>query len=112
MSIESVHAGWVKERVFLLKDHNNFPVAMSQPGGVNGADLLPMGLTGCAAWDVLEILQKQRQQVSSLEVSAHSEREEQPPWRFKRILIRYSLRGKQLYPQRVRRTVELAETKY
>lgn len=112
MATETVQAKWVKERLFLLQDHGGFPVVMGQPNGVNAADLLPMSLIGCAAWEVLEILQKQRQAVSGLHVTAHSEREDEPPRRFKRIHIRYHVRGSNLAPDRVQRAIHLTENKY
>jgi putative redox protein len=112
MSTETVHAEWVRDEVFLLKDHFDFPLVMTQPQGVNGADLLPLSLIGCAGWDVIAILKKQRQQVTCLEVSAESQRDEAPPWRFRRILIHYRLRGRNLVTERVKRAIDLAETKY
>lgn len=112
MSTETVHAEWVRDEVFLLKDHFDFPLVMTQPQGVNGADLLPLSLIGCAGWDVIAILKKQRQQVTYLEVSAESQRDEAPPWRFRRILIHYRLRGRNLETERVKRAIDLAETKY
>jgi putative redox protein len=112
MSTETVHAEWVRDEVFLLKDHFDFPLVMTQPQGVNGADLLPLSLIGCAGWDVIAILKKQRQQVTRLEVSAESQRDEAPPWRFRRILIHYRLRGRNLVAERVKRAIDLAETKY
>jgi putative redox protein len=112
MSTETVHAEWVRDEVFLLKDHFDFPLVMTQPQGVNGADLLPLSLIGCAGWDVIAILKKQHQQVTGLEVSAESQRDEAPPWRFRRILIHYRLRGRNLVTERVKRAIDLAETKY
>lgn len=112
MPIETVHAEWVNNQVFLLKDQFGFPIVMTQPQGVNGADLLPLSLIGCAAWDVVAILKKQRQQVTGLEVSAESEREADPPWRFQRIRIRYRLSGQDLAEKSVKRAIELAEHKY
>lgn len=112
MANETVHAEWVRDQVFLLKDRAGFPVVMAQPEGVNGADLLPMSLIGCAAWDIISILRKQRQQVTSLEISAESQREPEPPWRYLNIRIRYRIRGHDLSEKRIRRAVELTETKY
>jgi putative redox protein len=112
MATEMVQTQWVEDRLFLLQDRFGFPLVMTQPNGVNGADLLPLSLIGCAAWDVIDILQKQRQVVLSLRVTAESEREEEPPWRFKRIHIRYHLRGSSLSADRVQRAIELTEGKY
>jgi putative redox protein len=112
MPIETVSVDWVSSQQFLLKDQHDFPIVMTQPMGVNGADLLPLSLIGCAAWDVMTILKKQRQAVTGLKVTAESERDGEPPWRFRSIHIRYRLSGRGLDAQRVRHAIELAETKY
>jgi len=112
MAVETVQAQWIEERIFLLKDHFGFPVVMTQPMGVNGADLLPLSLIGCAAWDVMDILAKQRQQVTALTVSAESEREDAAPWRFTKITLHYKISGKDIDPEAVQRAVNLSEGKY
>ncbi len=85
---------------------------MAQPEGVNGADLLPLSLIGCSAWDIVSILQKQRQQVTRLQVVADSERDDEPPWRFRKIRILYRFAGRNLRPEHIKRAIELSETKY
>jgi putative redox protein len=112
MPTETVRADWIEEQVFLLRDQFGFPVVMTQPMGVNGADLLPMSLIGCAAWDVMAILKKQRQQVVRLEVTADSQRDEDPPWRYRKIHILYRFTGRGLSPEKVQRAIELSQTKY
>ena len=77
-----------------------------------GADLLPLSLIGCAAWDVMSIVQKQRQQVTHLTVTAESERDPDPPWRFRKIRILYRFTGRDLSTQSIKRAIELTETKY
>ncbi|HEX7432999.1 MAG TPA: OsmC family protein [Anaerolineaceae bacterium] len=112
MSIETVHADWVKDQVFILKDHLDFPIVMTQPNGANGADLLPLSLIGCAVWDVQSILIKQRQPITAISVTADSEREDEAPWRFLKIHIHYTIRGRRLEEKQVKKAIELAETKY
>lgn len=112
MPSHTVEANWVKDDVFLLWDRGRFPLVMTQPEGVNGADLLPLSLIGCAAWDIMDILRKQRQQVTGFRVTAESEQDADPPWRFRRIHIRYTIEGDQLNPQAVERAIALSETKY
>jgi putative redox protein len=102
----------VKDRLFLMNDHNGFPLVMTQPEGVNGADLLPLSLIGCSAWDLMDILQKQRQPVSELRVFADSLREDRAPWRFKAIHVTYQISGRGLNAEKIRHAVELTETKY
>lgn len=112
MPVEAVSASWIEGQVFLLRDHHDFPLVMTQPAGVNGADLLPLSLIGCAAWDVMSILQKQRQPISSFKVTAESEREQDAPWRFTRIKITYRVAGTNLDETAIRRAIELTEEKY
>ena len=112
MPTETVQLDWINEKSFILRDRNGFPVFMTQPMGVNGADLLPLSLIGCTAWDLIAILKKQRQQVNGLQVFAESERDAEPPWRFRKIHVRYVLTGSGLDRAKVQRAIELSETKY
>lgn len=112
MAGETVRAKWVSDHVFILQDRNQFPIVMNQPNGVNGADLLPLSLIGCAAYDVIGILMKQRQRVARMEVSAESLREDEPPWRYKQIRILYQFWGQDLAPEKIRKAIDLSERKY
>lgn len=112
MHTETVRLDWIANQDFLLRDRSGFTIPMSQPDGVNAADLLPLSLIGCTAWDVIAILQKQRQPVSRFEILAESEREADPPWRFLKIRIRYRLSGKNLNAQQIRKAINLTENKY
>ena len=112
MTTEIVHAQWLHDQVFLLHDHAGYPVLMTQPDGVLGADLLPMSIIGCALWDIVSILQKQRQQITSVSASATSTRDTQPPWRFRSIHIHYRIGGTALDPAQVQRAIHLSEDKY
>jgi putative redox protein len=103
---------WISEQTFLLRDRGGFPIVMTQPMGVSGADLLPLSLIGCVAWDLIAILKKQRQAVTGLQAIAESERDADPPWRFRKIHIRYLLSGRGLNRAKVQRAIELSENKY
>jgi putative redox protein len=102
----------VRDQVFILRDHLGFPIVMTQPGGVLGADLLPLSLIGCAGWDVVNILTKQRQAVSRFEVQAESDRDEDPPWTFRRIRVTYRIWGAGVNSEAVERAIKLTEEKY
>lgn len=60
----------------------------------------------------MAILRKQRQSITGFEVSAHSVREEEAPWRFQQIHVHYRIRGKDLDRDRISRAIDLAENKY
>ena len=112
MSAETVRVDWIEDQVFLLRDRNGFPIVMTQPQGVNGADLLPLSLIGCAGWDVLAIAQKQRQQITRFEITADSERDPEPPWRIRKINIRYRISGHDIKAEAIERAIKLSETRY
>ncbi len=110
MPTEKVTAEWVRDQVFLLRDHQGFPIVMSQPDGVLGADLLPLSLIGCSIWDVASILRKQA--LTRMEVEADSEREADPPWKFLRIRVLYRIWGTDIDRAAVERAIQLTEGKY
>ena len=112
MPTEMVSVEWLGDQVFLMNDRAGFPIVMTQPMGVNGADLLPLSIIGCAVWDVAAILKKQHQQVQSLKVTAESVRDDEPPWRFRKILIHYKFAGRELSREKIQRAIELSQTRY
>jgi len=112
MVTSTVRLDWIKEQIFLLRDRNGSPVVMSQTGGVSGSDLLAMGLIGCTAWDVIGVMRKQRQEVTSFEIIAECDQDDDPPWRYRRIRVRYRLVGKNLEEDKIERAIALSESKY
>ncbi len=96
MPTETVSVEWIGDQVFLMNDRAGFPIVMTQPMGVNGADLLPLSVIGCAVWDVVAILNKQHQEIQGLKVTAESVRDDEPPWRFRKIRIHYRFAGRDL----------------
>lgn len=112
MLIESVSLDWVNNRQFILRDRNGFSIVMDHPNGVNASDLLPLSLIGCSSYDVVTILEKQRQKVLNLAVSAESTRDLEPPFTFRKIHVHYRISGQALDPEKVSRAIELSEEKY
>ncbi len=80
--------------------------------GFRPMELLLVGLAGCTAMDVISILQKKRQNVTSFEVKVHAERSTDHPRVFTEILIEYVVTGKGIDPVSVERAVDLSENKY
>jgi putative redox protein len=80
--------------------------------GFRPTELILVGLAGCTAMDVISILEKKRQAVSSFEVKAHGERAAEDPKEFTSFFVEYIVRGKGIDPAAVDRAVELSEKKY
>ena len=80
--------------------------------GFRPTELLLVALAGCTAMDVISILAKKRQAVTSFEVKAHGERASSDPKRFTSFLVEYVIKGEGIDPDAVERAVELSEDKY
>ena len=112
MLTETVHLDWIKERQFLMHGHTGFPIVMDHPNGVSASDLLPLSLIGCSSYDVVSILEKQRQKVMNLAVNAESTRDPNPPFTFRKIHVHYKVSGSGLDPEKVAKAIQLSEEKY
>ncbi|MDD2922270.1 MAG: OsmC family protein [Anaerolineales bacterium] len=111
MATKTVNLNWNPEEEFILSDKDNYQIVM-KPKGVSASDLLPLALIGCASHDVVEILNKQRQDLQALKVSAESIQDDDPPWRFRKIHIHYKAIGKGIDAEKVRKAILLSEEKY
>lgn len=79
--------------------------------GAKPSDLLPLSLAACTAYDVVEILRKQRQELRRLEIVVTSEQDADPPWTFRSIHMRFLLTGV-VEERKAARAIDLAESKY
>ncbi|HEX5707644.1 MAG TPA: OsmC family protein [Pyrinomonadaceae bacterium] len=75
-------------------------------------ELLLIALGGCTAVDVISILRKKRERVTSYRVEVRGERRAEYPRKFTRMEVRHVVRGRGLSEKSVARAVELSETKY
>ncbi|NWG08153.1 MAG: OsmC family protein [Chloroflexi bacterium] len=112
MATKTVHLHWNPDSQFLLSDNDNYQIVMKKPNGVSASDLLPMSLIGCSSHDVVEILRKQRLDLRSLQVTAESVQDDDPPWRFRKIHIHYRAIGTGIDPQKLAKAIQLSEEKY
>ena len=93
------------------------PLGGKKEVGGNEDGFLPMemfaiGLAGCTGMDVISILQKMKQDVTTFEVKVHADRVNQHPKVFSDINIEYILTGNNLDPKAVEKAVQLSEEKY
>ncbi|HZE94090.1 MAG TPA: OsmC family protein [Gemmatimonadales bacterium] len=75
-------------------------------------ELLLLAAATCTASDVVIILQKQRIQLESLDISVHGTRRESEPRRFTAIAFHFAVRGAGADDLKVRRAVDLSLEKY
>ena len=110
---------WVDGAMFVASSGSGHRVVMDGPpdhGGKNlGArpmEMVLMGLGGCTAFDVVDILKKSRQPVRDCRVDLTAERADAVPAVFTKIHIHFVVSGSGLAPKQVARAVALSATKY
>ncbi len=86
--------------------------AGGENAGFRPMELMLLGLGGCMAYDVLMILRKMRQEVTSYALKLEGERAEEPPMVYTEVHLEHVFKGKDLKIQSIQRSIELAETKY
>ncbi len=114
---KTVHVTWVQKRQFVGTDGSKHSVVMSSQDEENGTGMSPsqlllVGLGGCTAYDVVDILQKKRQPLTGLEMIITGEQDADPPWTFRKIHVHYVVRGRGLREKAVRDAIALSEEKY
>lgn len=80
--------------------------------GPGPMELIVMSMAGCTAMDVISIMEKKRQAVTSFEVKVHAERAEEYPKVYTRAGIEYQVTGHALDEASVLRAIELSIQKY
>jgi putative redox protein len=106
---------WIGDKTFVGLDSTSHSVVISPPSdgvGVKPSELLLLAVASCSAVDVVEILRKKRTPLTKLEISVSGEQDQDPPWTFRKIHLHFCVQGKNLTPESVHQTIELAEEKY
>jgi len=84
-------------------------------GNVNGAgpmEIVLMGVAGCSAIDIIHILKKQRQEITSYHVEAEAQREKiEEATPFKGIHVKVYLEG-EITGEKAKRAAQLSFEKY
>jgi putative redox protein len=81
--------------------------------GPSPSELVPVSVAACTAMDVISILRKKRQQVTSYAVEVTGDqREDAHPAIFTRVDVVHVVEGTDIDVEAVRRAVELSATRY
>jgi len=106
---------WIGGKQFVGIDSTQHSVVLSTPDegvGMKPSELMLVALAACTAVDVVDILAKKRQPLTSLEISTSAEQDSDPPWTFRKIRLHYKLSGVGLTEKAVAQAIELSEEKY
>ena len=100
---------------FISTDSTGHSVVMSKPDentGMKPSELILSALAGCASVDVVDILAKKRTPLSHLEVQLSAEQDTDPPWTFRKITMKFIVKGEGLTEKNVQQAIDLSEEKY
>lgn len=85
---------------------------LGDDSGASPKRLLLASLAGCSGIDVTSMLQKMRVSFDSLHIEVEADQSEGHPVVYTEIRMVYHFRGKQINEEKVKRAVELSQTKY
>lgn len=88
------------------------PDSGGRNAGARPMELVLMGVGGCAAYDVVHILKRTREDVTSCVCQLDAERAPEPPKVFTRVAMHFVVSGNDLTERKVARAVELSAEKY
>jgi putative redox protein len=110
---------WVEDVTFVGESGSGHAVVMDGPPdaggrnlGVRPMEMLLLGMGGCTAFDVINILKRARQPVDDCVAELEAERAETAPKVFTRIHVHFVVTGRGLSEKQVKRAIELSAEKY
>lgn len=106
---------WIGGKQFVGIDSTKHSVVLSTSDegvGMKPSELLLVALASCTAVDVVDILAKKRMPLEALEISASGEQDPEPPWTYRKIHLKYCLKGSNLNQKAVEQAIQLSEEKY
>ncbi len=104
-----------ENRQFVAQCGSSHALVIDDKQGNTGAkpiELILMGLGGCTAFDVINILRKKRQKVTGYQVLLNAEQQPEPPNIFTIVTIKHVVTGENISTKAVADAIHLSETKY
>ncbi len=83
-----------------------------EEAGFKPTELLLFGIASCTGVDVVRILEKQRQQLTALEIQVIAHQNEDYPKPFHTFEVKFIARGRDLSETKLAKAIELSEEKY
>jgi putative redox protein len=110
---------WVQDRMFVGESGSGHTLVLGRADGPDGRSLCPspmelvlIGMGGCTAFDVVQILEKSRQPVEDCVAELEAERAPTDPKVFTKVHVRFVVTGRGLDPAKVDRAITLSAEKY
>jgi len=110
---------WLDNMSFIGESESGHSVVMDGPPdsggrnlGVRPMEMVLLGMGGCTAFDVVLILQRQRQSITDCRIELSAERADEAPKVFTKIHVHYVVKGRALDEKKVARAVVMTAEKY
>src|SRR5512143_78564 len=103
------------QRQFIAENNRGHHLIIDDPNGNSGpkpVELVAIGLAGCTAFDVINILRKKRQTVTDYKVTIEADQASEPPQVFTAVRIHHIITGVDVSPDAVKGAIRLSEEKY
>ena len=103
------------QRQFVASDNRGHHLLIDDAAGNTGPkpiELIAIGLAGCTAFDVVNILRKKRQDVTAYDVNVEADQRQEPPNIFTKVRIRHVVTGADVSEEAVKAAIHLSESKY
>ena len=114
----TVNIRWTGARMMMGVDSRGaaIPIGFNRDGdppwkAVKPSDLLLLAAASCSAYDVVDILEKQREPLEGLDIQCRGEQIAEPPYAFVSVHMKYVIKG-DVNPKKVERAIRLSEDKY
>lgn len=110
---------WVEGALMVGESGSGHAIVMDGPAdhggrnlGMRPMEMLLLGMGGCTEFDVMMMLRKSRQDVTSCEVQLEAQRAETEPKVFTAIHAHFVIHGANLNEKHVKRAIALSAEKY
>jgi len=110
---------WVENVMFVAESATGHGIVIDgapESGGRNMGmrpmELVALGVGSCSSYDVVSILKKARQEITSCEAEIVTKRVDATPAVFESIHLQFKVAGKDLNEKQVERAIELSAEKY
>ncbi|MEA3301894.1 MAG: OsmC family protein [Pseudomonadota bacterium] len=110
---------WVEGALMVGESGSGHAIVMDGPAdhggrnlGMRPMEMLLLGMGGCTEFDVMMMLRKSRQDVTSCEVQLEAQRAETEPKVFTAIHAHFVIHGTNLNEKHVKRAIALSAEKY
>ena len=115
----NISVKWIDGMLMVGKSDSGHAIVMDGPPEIGGENLgvrpmemLLLGMAGCTMIDVVSTLKKMREDIVDCQTQVSADRAEEYPKVFTNIHVHFVLKGNQLNPSNVDKSIKLSAEKY